>query len=52
MEVKTCLKNEIKPPLPFSVAGSSRGSRSLIVLTLSATVMPSDKQAITQRTLN
>jgi len=50
--VKTFPKNERRPPLPFGEAGSRRGSRSLIVRILSATVLPRPRQAITARTLN
>lgn len=50
--MKTCLKNERRPPLPLIGGPSSLASRSRIVLILSMTVLLKAILAIAQRTLN
>jgi len=52
MEWKTSLKNVRREVLPFEGASSRLASRSRIVVALRVTVLPSARQARTQRTLN
>lgn len=52
MEWKTSLKKVRREVLDFGAASSRDASRSRIVVVLRATVLPSARQARTQRTLN